>query len=323
MGAYKRNFGECVPSNKNQVNHPILVTGAAGQVGAVGFKIVEFLRAKAIPVRAMVRRFDKRAEALNQLGAEVVIGDLTDLQDVHRVMAGCRYLYFGMSVSPSYLEATVNVAAVAKHHDIKLFVNISQMTVSQMSISETSSSPQQKLHWLAEQALNWSGLPVVHVRPTVFLENFFFFQWAAESIRQSGELKLPFGSGRTSPIATQDVARVIVEIFSNPPAHIGKIYELTGPKSQDLNSIAAEYSAALARPIKYVDIPLEEWVKSELKSKNLPEHVSNHIHTMALLHRENRYDRSVHTVEALTGIKPMSIREWVEGHRAEFLADRV
>jgi len=42
-----------------------------------------------------------------------------------------------------------------------------------MSITETTSKPQQKLHWLAEQALNWSGLPVVHVRPTVLLEGFF------------------------------------------------------------------------------------------------------------------------------------------------------
>jgi uncharacterized protein YbjT (DUF2867 family) len=41
-----------------------------------------------------------------------------------------------------------------------------------MSITETTPSPQHKLHWLAEQALNWSGLPVVHVRPTVFLEGF-------------------------------------------------------------------------------------------------------------------------------------------------------
>jgi len=30
-----------------------------------------------------------------------------------------------------------------------------------------------KLHGLAEQALNWPGLPVVHVRPTVQLEGFF------------------------------------------------------------------------------------------------------------------------------------------------------
>ena len=55
---------------------------------------------------------------------------------------------------------------------MKAFINMSQMTVSQMSVTETTASPQQKLHWLAEQALNWSGLSVVHVRPTVMLEGF-------------------------------------------------------------------------------------------------------------------------------------------------------
>jgi uncharacterized protein YbjT (DUF2867 family) len=205
--------------------NPILVTGAAGQIGSIGFKIVELLCAKGVPARAMVRRFDDRSTALAKLGAEVVKGDLTDLLDVHRTIEGCRRLYFGMSVSPSYLEATVNTAAVAKYHGIELFLNISQMTVSQMSITETTSSPQQKLQWLSEQALNWSGLPVVHVRPTIFLENFFFYQWALESIRQSGELKLPFGAGRTSPIAAKDVARVMVEILLNPSPHIGKVCE--------------------------------------------------------------------------------------------------
>jgi hypothetical protein len=39
-----------------------------------------------------------------------------------------------------------------------------------MSITETA-SPQHKPQ-VAEQALNWSGLPVC-VRPTVFLEGFF------------------------------------------------------------------------------------------------------------------------------------------------------
>jgi len=307
-------------NNQESSKHkPILVTGAAGQVGSVGFKIVQLLRAKGLPVRAMVRRIDHRSDALAQLGAEVVQGDLTDLQDVHRVMDGCGSLYFGMSVSSSYLEATVNVAAVAKHRDIDVFVNISQMTVSQMSITETTTSPQQKLHWLAEQALNWSGLPVVHVRATVFLEHFFFAKWAAETIRKSGEIKLPFGTGRTSPIATLDIARVVAEILSNPTTHIGKVYELTGPKSQDLNAIALEYSLALGRPVKYVDMSVEEWRQSpHIKSSDLPEHVLNHIQTMAVLHRENRYDRQVHTVEEITGTKPMSVQDWVKDHIADF-----
>jgi hypothetical protein len=39
-------------------------------------------------------------------------------------------------------------------HDVGAFVNMRQMTVSQMSITETTISPQHKLHWLAEQALS-------------------------------------------------------------------------------------------------------------------------------------------------------------------------
>ena len=49
----------------------------------------------------------------------------------------------------------------------------------QMSVSETTGSPQHKLHWLAEQALSWSELPVVTVRPTVFPEGFFLQLTAA------------------------------------------------------------------------------------------------------------------------------------------------
>jgi predicted acetyltransferase len=67
---------------------------------------------------------------------------------------------------------------------VKAFINVSQMTVSQMSVTETTASPQHKLQWLSEQALNWSGLPVVHVRPTVFLEG-FFLTLIAESVRES------------------------------------------------------------------------------------------------------------------------------------------
>src|SRR5512132_4610090 len=83
--------------------------------------------AKGHKVRALVRREDDRAEALHRLGAEVVQGDLTDLTALHRAIEGCARIYFGMSVSAAYLEATVNTAAVARHHGVEAFVNMSQM----------------------------------------------------------------------------------------------------------------------------------------------------------------------------------------------------
>ncbi len=46
------------------MTHPILVTGAAGRVGGVGGLVVEALQRRRLPVRAMVRREDERAEAL-------------------------------------------------------------------------------------------------------------------------------------------------------------------------------------------------------------------------------------------------------------------
>ena len=200
----------------------ILVTGAAGRVGGVGRSITEILLKQGIAVRAMVRHEDERAQALRDMGAEVVVGNLLDLDSMHRVIAGCETMYFGMSVSDTYLAATVNAAAVAKHHGVKAFINMSQMTLAQMSITETTPSPQQKLHWLAEQALNWSGLPVVHVRPTVLLEGFFLIL-TPESVRKSNQIRLPFGEGKTSPVAVEDVSRVLSVLLINPQPHIGKI----------------------------------------------------------------------------------------------------
>jgi uncharacterized protein YbjT (DUF2867 family) len=297
---------------------PILVTGAAGRVGGVGRTVTELLLKQGKPVRAMVRKEDERARALRDLGAEVVAGDLLDLESMHRAIAGCDTMYFGMSVSDTYLAATVTVAAVAKHHGVKAFINMSQMTLSQMSITETTTSPQHKLQWLAEQALNWSGLPVVHVRPTVFLEGLFLI-FPSDSVKNSNQIRLPFGDGKTSPVAAEDVARVVAALLVNPQPHIGKIYHLTGPQSENMHFYAQEYSKALGRTITYQDIPVGPWRVGLLQS-GVPLHLANHLETMADLHRAGRYDRMSDDVLTLTGQAPMSVQEFVRKNAATFTA---
>jgi len=298
------------------VPKPILVTGAAGRVGAIGRTVVELLLKQGKAVRAMVRNEDERAQALRDLGAEVVVGNLLDLDSMHRAIAGVETMYFGMSVSDTYLEATVNVAAVAKHHDVKAFINMSQMTLSQMSITETTASPQHKLHWLAEQALNWSGLPVVYVRPTVLLDGFFLIL-TPDSVRKSNQIRLPFGEGKTSPVAVEDVARVLGALLANPQPHIGKTYHLTGPQSENMHFYAQEYSKALDRTITYQDIPVEPWRDALLKL-GLPVHLVNHLATMADLHRAGRYDRRSDDVLTLKGQAPQTFQEFVRKNAAAF-----
>ena len=297
---------------------PILVTGAAGNVGGIGGTVTRMLLDQGYRVRAMVRRQDERSDALAALGAEVTVGDLTDLKSTHAAIEGCERVYFGMSVSPSYLEATVNAAAVALHHGVEVFVNMSQMTVSQMSITDTTSSPQHKLHWLAEQALNWSGLPVVHVRPTVFLEG-FFLRFCASSVKRSNVLSLPMGTGKTSPISAYDVARAVVAILADPQPHIGRIYNLAGPRSESLEFYAREFSQALGRTITYEDVSPDAW-REKLVKWGLPTHLIDHVTAMAELNRRNRYDRTSDDMVTLTGTPAMGMREFVERNASAFTA---
>src|SRR3954471_13087615 len=296
-------------------NGLILVTGAAGQTGSVGRTVTGLLLERGFPVRAMVRREDERAASLRAAGAQVVVGDLLEPGDVYRVVSGCSRVYFSMSPSAGYLEATVTMAAVAREAGVNALVNMSQMTVSEMSIQNTTPSHQQRQHWLGEQTLAWAGLPVVTIRPTMFMESFLTL--AGPSIRDRDRIELPFGRGKTSPVAASDVAQVVAAVLADPGPHLGRIYELTGPRSQDMHGVAREFSDALGREVTYSDISPEDWER-ELKRAGLPEHLTRHLVTMGELHRAGRYDRLADGVERVTDRPAMSVREFVSLYADEF-----
>ena len=294
----------------------VLITGAGG----VGRNVLERLRAADVPVRVMVRRDDERAERLRALGTEVVLGDLTRPETVAAALDGARSMYFAMPVSPDHLLAATVVASVAREYGaLDALVGMSQMTVSQMTATSTAESRQQRLHWLAEQVLNWSGVPVVHIRPTSFLDNPLFTTLPARTIRESGTIVLPFGTGRTSPIAADDVARTVAAVLRDPVPHVGHVYELTGPRSVDMAEMAEAFSKALGRPIAYVDVPLDLWRDEVLSLVGLPPHVEEHIVTMGRLHQQNRYDRTSGDVERVTGEPAQTIEEFVAARRDLYL----
>ena len=131
-------------------NGPILVTGAAGQLGAVGRTVTSLLLDRGLPVAPWsaarttgLRRCEPLALRWSSetcSNRPMFIASLT--------AAGWR-IYFGMAVSAAYLEATVTMAAVARELGVNVLVNMSQMTVAQMSIQNTTPSPQQRQHWLS------------------------------------------------------------------------------------------------------------------------------------------------------------------------------
>ena len=67
--------------------------------------------------------------------------------------------------------------------------------------------------------------------PTVFLEG-FFFPLTGPSVRDRGRIELPFGQGKTSPVATADVARVIAPSSPIPSHTMNRNYHPSNPNQE-------------------------------------------------------------------------------------------
>ncbi|QDQ92923.1 hydroxylase [Rhodococcus sp. WB9] len=298
---------------------PILMTGVGGGYSSISRLVAEQLLRSGEPVRAMVHRDDGRADALRELGADIVVGDLTRPGDVAAALTGVTRMFFNMSVSADYLEAAAVVCAIADERgDLEALVNMSQMTVSQMTSTSTEESRHQRLHWLAERIMNWSGLPVVHVRPTVFLDNPLFTVVASRSVAERGVLALPFGTGRTSPVAATDVARVIAAILQDPAGRIGQVLELTGPAVLDIDGLAEQYTRGLGQSVTGSDLPHDDFVELLSAVPDISSHTVQHLLTVATLHRDDRYDRLTTDVEDVTGRPAQSVEQYVAAHRELF-----
>ncbi|EKT76824.1 MULTISPECIES: NAD(P)H-binding protein [Rhodococcus] len=311
--------------------NPILITGAAGEVGGVSRTMVEMMLEQGYPVRAFVRRDDERAHSLRQAGADIFVGDLLNVADVTAALKGCRRIYFSMSLSPYYTDAVTLMAAAARAQgDIEVFVNISEfeqgfMTFEKMTVPSeerrswlgglvTDWSPQHRAHWIAEQVLDWSGVPTVNVRATIFVEN-PILTWLTLGPLSNGELRLPFGLQRIAPVAGYDVAEVCVRILVDPAAHVSKSYELTGPELKDMHGFAEDYAAVLRRQISYIPEEVDAWNETFVASA-LTEypHVAEHLKTLTKLIAGGRYDVVTDQLETLLGRRPKTVRWALENN---------
>ena len=88
-----------------------LVTGATGDTGGY---TVELLLERGHAVRALAHREDDRSKRLEEMGAEVVIGDFLKFNDVRAAMRGVRGAYFCYPIRPGILQATAYFAQAAK-----------------------------------------------------------------------------------------------------------------------------------------------------------------------------------------------------------------
>ncbi|WP_426615917.1 NAD(P)H-binding protein [Bradyrhizobium sp. McL0616] len=248
------------------MSRKVPISGATGDTGRAAVKEAIAL---GLDVRAMVHSKDSRSDALERLGAEVVLGDLLEIDTVHAAMKGRDAAYLVWPVAPGLIHATVNFAQAAKETGVSTIINLSQRSANRFSTSHSCRDS-----FIAEQVLNWSAVPVVHLRPTYFLE-WLLYPWQLPYLQQ-GVLRMPVGKGRHSPIAADDQGRVIAALLKSPEAHIGKTIPVSGPVEMDHEQMAAELAEALGRRIVFRDLPIDEYCRS-LEAMGVPPYIVQHL----------------------------------------------
>jgi NAD(P)H dehydrogenase (quinone) len=288
------------------MSRKVLITGATGDTGRAAVK--ESI-GRGLQVRAMVHTRDARSAALEQLGADVVLGDLHEIDTIRRAMDGTDVAYFVYPVQPGLIEATVFFAQAAKEAGVAAIVNLSQR-----SASRTSESHACRDTWIAERMLDWSGLDVTHLRPTYFLE-WLLYPWQLPFLAK-GILRMPVGKGRHAPIAAADQGRVIASILASPGEHAGQTYPLFGPVEMDHEQMAEELTIALGRKIVFEDVSIDEYCES-LASMGLSPYIVQHFRGAMGDYQHGVMAGMNDVVERLTGRKPMSVAEFARAHSAQ------
>jgi NAD(P)H dehydrogenase (quinone) len=287
----------------------VLISGATGDTGrpAVSESI-----ALGLKVRAFVHSVDARAQALADLGADVVEGDLLDINTVRPAMEGVDAAYFVWPVQPGLIHATVNFAQAAKEAGVGTVINLSQRSANRWSTSDACRDS-----FIAEEVLNWSGVNVVHLRPTYFLE-WLLYPWQLPYVQQ-GVLRMPVGKGRHSPIAADDQGRVIAALLHDSDGHIRTTIPISGPVEMDHEQMAAELSEALGRKIVFQDLPVSEYVES-LRDMGVPPYVVQHLSGAMVDYQNGHMSGADDNVEKLTGRRSMTVGEFARAH-ADLLND--
>ncbi|MCX4174831.1 MULTISPECIES: NAD(P)H-binding protein [Paraburkholderia] len=285
-----------------------LITGATGKTGV---HTIRHLLKDGHLVRALVRQEDERSALLRSEGADVVVGNLLEHDDVIRAMDGVTGAYLCYPVHPGYIQATAYFADAAQRAGVEVVVEMSQI-----SAREDSRSHAARDHWIAERALDWSNVPTVHIRPTFFAE-WLIFPWVRDPIVQEGKITLPYGTGRHAPIAAEDQARLIASVLAQPSSHIGKTYPLFGPVELGQQEIADEVGKVLGRKIAYRPSTIEQY-REHLEKYDLPEFLIQHFLAIAVDYQNGIFSDVDGVIGEITGRAPQTVGDFVRTHRRAF-----
>lgn len=286
----------------------LLITAAAGKTG---MHTVRNLINDGHAVRVLVHSDDARSDALREMGAEIVIGDLLVHDDVIRATQGVSAAYLCYPVRPGLIEATAYFADAARRAGVGVVVNMSQI-----SAREDSKSHAARDHWISERVLEWSDVPTINIRPT-FFSDWMIYPWVRDSIVNEGKITFPYGSGRHAPISAEDQGRVVAALLAQPRGHIGKTYRLYGAIERSQQEVADIVSNVLGRKVVYSPMSIDEY-GDLLRNYGVHEFRIQHFLEVAIDYQNGLFAGTNDVVRKLTGRPPQTLEAFIAANRVAF-----
>ena len=226
----------------------ILVTGAAGKTGR---SVLRHLVARGASTRAFVRAAEQ-AFALQQQGVhEVVVGSLTQLDDLAAACAGVHTIYhICPNMHPDEQAIGRDLLAAAREAGVQRFVYHSVLYPQ----VEAMAHHWQKLR--VEELLFQSGLAYAIVQPAAYMQNVLA---SRPDVVATGVYRVPYATGtRLGMVDLADVAAAVTRILLEP-ALDGGVYELAGAEAFTQEEVAAYLAARLGRPVRCEVVDLAQW----------------------------------------------------------------
>ncbi|TDD11118.1 SDR family oxidoreductase [Nonomuraea diastatica] len=275
----------------------ILVTGATGNIGR---NVVTSLLRRGEPVRALT--LDTPEKAALPGGVEVVSGDMADPQVLATALRGVRQVF----LFPVFeIFGQVLSACVAAQVDQVVLLSSAVVTFTEPG-------------WLGrEQArleteVRESGLGWAFVRPTYLMAN--DLNWAPQ-LATAGVAAGAYGGAALAPVDERDVAAVAAHLLKH--GLTGCTFEVTGPQALTQIERVRIIGEVTGRPARFHETPAGQAAR-EIR-RWVPEPAVDQLLDI-LRSAQERPHRVLDTVRTLTGDRPRTYAEWVEHHRADFLA---
>jgi uncharacterized protein YbjT (DUF2867 family) len=275
----------------------VLVTGATGNTGS---GLVPALRSAGVDVRAFVRD-ESKAQPLKDVGAEIVVGDLDQPETIAPAIEGVDKIYLLTWNGPTQAQQAENVIEAAKRAGNPHIVRHSMWGPEKSRIVKQGNQ--------VEEAVKSSGLPWTLLRPTFFMQNTMM---AAQTIASDGMIYWDMKDGKLAMIDLRDIVDAAVAVLTRS-GHEGKSYILTGPEAISFHDVAATFSKALGKEVKYVNVPGDAVLES-MVGMGFPQWISKGYLELDEGFSEGFANRATDNVETLTGHPARSFEQFVRDY---------